>query len=68
MGRILKKHTKNFKIEIGQTFKDNKRDLVITDREYRPRYKKNSSKCNDRYYKYHCNKCGNEDWILESNH
>ena len=58
LGGILKLKTKDFKIEIGQTFKDDKRDLTIIDREYRGRYK---------YYKYKCNKCScDEGWIEES--
>ena len=35
LGNILNKHTYNFKIEIGQTFKDNKRDMIIIDRKYK---------------------------------
>ena len=58
LGNVLCKITKNFKIEIGQTFRDDKRDLTIIDREYRGRYK---------YYKYKCNKCGwDEGWLDES--
>lgn len=60
-GELLKKKTSEFKIKIGQTFLDDKRDLVIIDREYRKN--KRNRKC--KYYKYHCNKCGNEDWINE---
>ena len=59
LGKILNKVTKDFKIEIGQTFKDDKRDLTIIDREYRGRYK---------YYKYKCNKCGfdcREHWNIK---
>lgn len=33
--KILNKKTKNFKVEIGQTFKDDKRDITISDEEYR---------------------------------
>ena len=44
-----------FKIEIGKTFKDNKRNFTIIDREYKKIkgivYKR---------YKYRCNKCGYE--------
>ena len=50
LGNILNKHTYNFKIEIGQTFKDDKRDIIITDR------KRGEDK--HKYYKYYCNKCG----------
>ena len=66
LGNVLGISTSNFKVEIGQTFKDDKRDLTITDREIRVRRKKDDSKCNDKWYKYICNKCSNEDWILES--
>lgn len=62
-GTILKEVTKEFKIEIGESFKDEKRDLVITDREYRIDKKGQ----NQKYYRYTCNKCGwTEGWILES--
>lgn len=63
LGRILGKITSDFKIEIGKIFKDNKRDIIIIDREYR-KHKNNHIL---KYYKYHCNKCGNEDWIDEYN-
>ena len=66
-GKLLKKITNEFKIEIGQTFKDNKRDLTIINREYRIKERKDGSKLKDKWYKYRCNKCGNEDWIVEYN-
>jgi len=65
LGVILGIKTLSFKIEIGQTFKDNKRNLIIIDREYRdnPNNKGKVLK----YYKYKCNKCGyNEGWFVES--
>lgn len=62
-GNILKLNTREFKINVGQVFKDEKRDLAITDREYR--INKNGRK--QKYYKYTCNKCGyDEGWIEES--
>lgn len=68
LGKILKQNTSEFKIEIGTTFKDKKRDLTIVDREYRPKYKKDGSlKQNEKWYKYHCNKDGYEDWMVEGN-
>ena len=45
--------TNNFKAEIGQTFKDAKRDIVIVDRKNIEDKKGNTRK----YYKYCCNKC-----------
>ena len=76
--KILNIRTKEFKIEIGQTFKDDKRDITIIDRKYR----KDKNGHNRKYYKYKCNKCGfdcgkhwnikdkcykHEHWILENN-
>lgn len=60
-----------FRIEIGQTFKDEKRDLTIINREYREtnikRKGKNSYIQNQKWYKYKCNICGyDEGWIEEN--
>lgn len=68
IGRIVGILPLDFKIKIGSTFNDNKRNITITDREYRPRYDKNGKfKCNDKWYKYTCNVCGwTEGWITES--
>lgn len=62
LGEILKKKTSEFKIEIGQVLKDEKRDLIIIDREYR----KDKSNKNRKYYKYNCLNCGVELWMEES--
>ena len=66
-GGILNKITKSFKIKIGDEIKDNKRDIVITDREYRETKHANGKYViNDKWYKYRCNKCGwDEGWIVE---
>lgn len=62
-GKILKKHTREFKFEVEQYIKDDKRDLVITDREYRI----NKNNYDKKWYKYTCNKCGwAEGWIEEN--
>ena len=62
-GNLLNKITKEFKVEIGQIFKDDKRDLIIIDKEYR----KNNNGINRKWYKYKCNKCGwDEGWIVEN--
>ena len=61
-GGVLGTITKDFKINIGDVFKDDKRDMCITDREYR----KDKRGQNRKWYKYTCNKCGWEDgWIVE---
>lgn len=59
LGGMLGFQTLEFKYEIGATINC----LTIIDREYRKDKKGKEWK----YYKYECNKCGNEDWILESN-
>lgn len=58
----------NWKYEIGQVIKDEKRDMIIIDRKIRVRKSFNSKRnkyCNknEEWYKYHCNIDGNEDWI-----
>ena len=64
LGKLLGSHTLDFKIEIGATIKDEKRDLAITDREYR----QDLNSKNQKWYKYTCNKCGwTEGWIIEGN-
>lgn len=61
-GKILGFITNEFKVNVGDTFKDNKRDLIITDREYREGKKGHNWK----WYKYTCNKCGwTEGWMTE---
>ena len=54
LGKILGMYTNEFKIEIGQTFKDDKRDLLIIDRKY----KKDKTGIYRKWYKYKCHKCG----------
>lgn len=67
IGRLLGKTTKDFKIKIGTKLKDDKRDIIITDKEIRVRYKKNGKKYNQKWYKYTCNVCGwTEGWADES--
>lgn len=70
-GEILKKNTKSFKIKVGQTFEEAKRNFKIIDREYRLKEKIDSKSnstylYNQKYYKYHCNKCGAELWMIEN--
>lgn len=51
--------TSDFKIEVGQTFKDEKRDITIIDRKYIIKTNdKTGFKTNWKWYKYKCNKCG----------
>ena len=61
LGKITEQVTSNFKIEIGTRFKDEKRDITIIDKEYR----KDKDGVIRKWYKYLCNKCGYEGWIIE---
>lgn len=57
-----------FKYNIGEIFCDDKRNLKIIDRCYKQkdRYKGNKHYIsNQKFYKYKCLKCGNEDWLIE---
>lgn len=62
-GKILKKHTGEFKYEVGQIIKDDKRDLLIVDKEYRI----NKNNNNKKWYRYKCNKCGWMEGCIEEN-
>ena len=66
-GGVLGLITKDFKINIGDVFKDSKRDMIITDRKYKEYIRKDGNKEDKKWYKYTCNKCGwTEGWIKES--
>lgn len=63
LGSILGKITSEFKIEIGQRFIDDNRDLTIIDRkiikrEHKPDKKGRVYISTEKYYKYKCNICG----------
>lgn len=62
IGRMIGKITKEFKYKIGTRFQDNKRDITITNTEYR----KDKNGIDRKWYKYKCNVCGwTEGWIIE---
>lgn len=61
-GNILGLISNNFKIEIGTIFKDEKRDLTITNRKY----EKKQTGENRKYYEYKCNKCEEVNIMAES--
>ena len=62
LGKFLSKVTNEFKYEIGSSFTNEKKDMVITNREYRG----DKSGVRRKFYKYKCNKCGySEGWIRE---
>lgn len=76
LGKYFNKYTNEFRVEIGQPIKDDRRDLIIIDRKT----VKDKKGQNYKYYKYKCNNCGfecgehyksgehkEELWIEESN-
>lgn len=70
LGKLLGQYTNEFKIEVGHAFKDGKRDIIITDKKYKNKETKPDKKgiiriTNQKLYKYKCNKCGYEGWIIE---
>ncbi|EPB8173244.1 hypothetical protein ACRTAL_002422 [Clostridium perfringens] len=58
--KILNKRTDNFRIAVNGKIIDEKRDFIILNHEYRL-----IKEINRKWYKYRCNKCGNEDWMIE---
>lgn len=62
LGRFLKKHTNEFKINIGHI----NGDVIIIDRKYSVRYDINKNKYNEKLYRYRCKKCGYEGWVVEN--
>lgn len=66
LGKLLGIVTDKFKYTINESIKDNKRDLMIIDNEYRTFIDKRGYKNNEKWYKYKCNQCGwTEGWITE---
>lgn len=60
-GEILNKLTNKFKIEIGKNFHDDKRNLIILNKEYRDNRRGNHIK----YYQYKCLNCNYVGWTTE---
>lgn len=61
VGYYVNKKTDEFKYQVNNLIQDNKRNIVVLKMEYRTNKKGNKSK----WYKYRCNKCGYEGWIIE---
>lgn len=69
LGNILGLKTKEFKYKVGDVFIDEKRNIIINDREYRNKEDNYERNCvvAQKWYKYTCNKCSwTEGWIEES--
>ena len=56
--------SKDFKIEIGEHFVDEHRNIVVTNREFRPDSKGKLRKM----YNYHCNICNWDDGWMDEGH
>lgn len=66
IGELLGKRTSEHKVIVGQLFKSEDRDMIITEREYRDNPNNKNTKL--KYYRYTCNICGwTEGWIMEAN-
>lgn len=66
LGKVIGFRTSDFKIEIGDSFKSKKCNIIITDREVRK--SNNEREEREKWYKYTCLKCGwTEGWIEEYN-
>lgn len=63
LGRIVGCVCGDFKYDINDEF-DN---IIIIDKEFRARRRNYNRIEKQKWYKYHCNICNNEDWIEESN-
>lgn len=67
IGGITEEFTQEFKFDLEESLKDNRRDLIIINREYR-KAKHGKSIANEKWYKYKCNICGwTEGWMIEGN-
>lgn len=65
--RFIGKEKINFKFNINDIVNTKKSYLKIIDRKVEKELNKNGHLISIKWYKYHCNKCGNEDWIREGN-
>ena len=62
LGKLLKRKTDEFKIQLGEILNDKKRNMIITGREHV--IEKNR---NWKVYNYKCNTCGYDGTMEESN-
>lgn len=63
IGKFIGEYGEHFKLNIGDTLKDKKRNLTILDKEYRI----DSGNTRRKHYLYICNNCNVENWAEESN-
>lgn len=69
-GKCFITNNVKYDIELGTVFKDEHRYLTVVGRKMERTVVAIDGKTKtttEKYYKYYCNKCGNEHWIEESN-
>ena len=64
-GKLLDRITNEFKVQIHTEILDEKRNLTIIDRENRYKIRKDGNPETQKWYKYKCNECTYEGWIIE---
>ena len=64
LGKVIGLRDKDFKISIGETFKDENRNITIIDRKF----KKDKSGIGRKIYRYKCNICKWEDGWKDESH
>lgn len=65
---LINKKTTEYKYHVGELFKDNHRDIIITKCEKREKVRLRNNIIHEypKWYQYTCNKCGwTEGWIQE---
>jgi len=65
-GKLLDRITNEFKIQVHTKIIDEKRNLIIIDKENRYKTRKDGNPETQKWYKYKCNECNYEGWIIES--
>ena len=66
LGKILKKVTEEFKINIGEEIKVNNNNFIkILDRKYKNKKTTQGYIQKEKYYKCKCSSCGHEWWFME---
>jgi len=61
LGKLFGVRNGEFIFQIGESLLNDKRNLNIIDKEHRC----DKYCCERKWYKYHCNKCSYEGWIIE---
>lgn len=65
IGKLIGKHTNEFKYKINENLKNDIRDITIISMRVNKTMDKNNKKYNYKYYTYHCNRCGSNNEVVE---